>query len=245
MLARLVMLVLAVFAFTEIPAHACPPQNNRTQLAQTFYSRRARNHCEGRRLREQISGSVELVSFTSAQERVLGNELAIRVPNPLSQMLDVSIQDTEQGYFLDEMTFAVEVPYQTFLLPTDLLRSLEIPVAHLRAIALTKDSPSIYFPVIFDQPTKHYQFIFNSDDELLFRRAEIRQGNGQPILAWAEQAPKEGEKSFEWKNANLYPSGQYTFYYLAEVLRRTGQPKVIERSIIFEHDPLWLERQGN
>jgi len=231
---RLVSSSLLLLALAASPANAC----GTLERPSNSYARRG-NRCEGILTRRPISNSFSLISLTSSSDDELGDNLEIKVPNSFASNLNVLIRAIQKRYRLDQLTWNVSEGYQTYTLPTGILRDEEIPLEDLRATAISERSgqQAVFVPVILQRPSNQYRFVFFSVSKIEFTNAEITH-NGQTLASWGRQEPQRGEKAFPWNNPDSAPAGRYEFRYTA---KKEGEPP-LDGVIHFVHNPSWLNQ---
>lgn len=233
-MARVLLSGLLLWGLFMAPAGACPTRSSNPN----DYIRRDNNRCEGILSRSVVSGSIELISLTSSRGSMPRDALTITIPASTNRSPVVLIRALEERYQLDQMDLSRSQNSYTFSLPTRVLSAVGVQLDELRATA-TSGSQVVYIPVILNQSTNQYRFVFASSNSVRFTRAEIRQGN-RVFASWGRQLPRRGEKAFDWNNPTDAPAGRYRFSYTAEIEQRNRPPETISRTITFEHDPAWL-----
>ncbi len=101
------------------------------------------------------------------------------------------------------------------------------------------DSQLVYAPVILGQPSGEYKFTFFAPSRARFQRCEIKR-NGQVIYRPSISSLPSSIINFTWDGSNS-PAGEYELHYIADIESRNESNEPIEDSIIFYHDPNWLQ----
>jgi flagellar basal-body rod modification protein FlgD len=227
---KLLLTTLLLFSLSPLVAQACPPLNNPKSLA---YARRDNNRCEGLQDRD-ASSTFELISFATgsiSSNASFPNTLTIRVPSTGNLSPTIEVQSFIRNYRLDNLEAPSKSSGISFPLDTSVLKKANIPLESLRATAyITRDSGFVYFPVILEQPSDHYQFVVYSPQRTTFPTIEIRR-NGKTILPLPSlKTPRSGQIFLTWNRKA--PAGTYELY----LVDGEGQP----RTFRFEHNPSWL-----
>mgnify|MGYP001793736429 CR=1 FL=1 len=200
------------------------------------YALQEDNRCEGIQDRIQVSGSLDLISFTSTNGGSLGTTVRIRVPRRDRNQPFFRMQEPESRWLLERVPFTSQGDFYLYNLSTRILNGSDVDdLDDLRAIAVT-GTQRVYLPTLLGSPARGYEFVFYSVDRVKFLKAEVRGTD----IAWGPQGARTGEKSFGWSNANQTPAGRYEFYYEAEIEQGNRAPELIRRSIAFWHNPDWL-----
>ncbi|NER26919.1 MAG: hypothetical protein F6J89_04625 [Symploca sp. SIO1C4] len=228
---KILLTSLLILSFSPLAAQGlCPPQGNPRSFA---YMRRDNNRCEGIKERDITSiDALSLISFsTNNLTNSYPNNLNIRVPGTGNTRPNIKIQSFPTSYRLDQLESSPRESEFTFLLDTNILKKVPIPIGTLRATAnITRNSSPVYFPVILGQPSGRYEFVVYSPQSNTFPTFEIRR-NEQVIWSEPLKIPRSGHISFSWEYGNA-TAGTYELY----IVDGNGKP----RTFRFEHNPDWL-----
>lgn len=225
---RILLLSLLLFSLNPLAAQACSEGHPRS-LA---YIRRDNNRCEGLLNSRNISTrTFSLISFSTSNLNSYPNTLKIEVPGTGNRQPNIAVQSFYRNYRLDELKSESGSSGFSFPLNTNVLKKSDIPIRILRATAyITRNSASVYFPVIFGQPSGRYEFVLYSPQRTTFPTIEIRR-QGQVLFRNSRQTPQRGEIPFTWEYGKA-PAGTYELY----IVDGEGE----DRTFRFQHDSSWL-----
>lgn len=204
------------------------------------YSLQEDNRCEGVQSQIEVSGSLDLVSFTSSTGGSLNGTLLIRIPRFYRRKPFFQMMENSSRYVLNNVPFLPQNTFYSYKLPTNRLKQNGIKrIEALHAIAVS-GTQRVYLPTLLGNPTNSYRFVFYSVDHVRFVKAQILRGE-DVYASWGAQGSRRGPKAFEWEGAKNAPAGRYEFFYIAEIEQGKHPPERIVRRISFEHNPKLLK----
>ncbi len=223
----LLLLSLWLALLAPLTAWACP-----TGVPNSLaYIRRDNNRCEGQREGWPVTGSPDLISFTTGNPASYPVTLLLQVPGT-SRSPILEVQSYDRNYRLDQLAMQPTTEGFTFRLDTrSVLQRLAVPSNSLKAIAyVQQDSERLYYPVILGNSFGRYEFGYYSPERRRFPVFEIRR-NGKRILSQPRNQPTRGLIPLVW-SAKASPAGTYELYI------EDDQQQA--RRFRFMHNPNWL-----
>lgn len=233
--AKLLFASVIALTLSQMPALACPEGN----LSSTDYIRR-RNRCEGIK-RQPVSGnSLRLISIATRNIPSYQAEVSMKIPGINGGgKPEVKVQSLDKNYQLDNPSLTENSGFYTLLWESYVLKQEKVPINSLRALASVNfGSQVVYVPVILGQSSGQYEFVFYSPTRVKFPVFRILR-NGQEVYSNPRNIAQTNEMIFTWDSRNA-PAGRYELQIEAEIEPRGKPTEKINRKIVFEHNPNWL-----
>jgi flagellar basal-body rod modification protein FlgD len=233
--AKLLFASVIALTLSQMPALACPEGN----LRSTDYIRRG-NRCEGIK-RQPVSGnSLRLISIATRNIPSYQAQVSMKIPGINGGgKPEVKVQSLDKNYQLDNPSLTENSGFYTLLWDSYVLKREEVPSNSLRALASVNfGSQVVYVPVILGQSSGQYEFVFYSPSRVKFPIFRILR-NGKEVYSNPRKIAQTNEMIFTWDSRNA-PAGRYELQYEAEIEARGKPPEKINRKIVFEHNPKWL-----
>lgn len=225
---------LFILGLSTLPAQACFPGDPKS----TVYIRRDDNRCEGIKSRN-VDRGLRLISFATIGIKSYPSTVSLKIPRIANATPNIMVQSLGANYILDNVSLTLNKSLFTFSWSSFVLNSAQIIPTSLRALAdVNLGSQLVYVPVILEQSSGQYQFVFYSSNRAKFSTVQIRR-NGKEIYSSPRNNFQRGEVVFNW-DARKVPAGRYELYVVAEQEQIGRQPERITRQIAFEHNPNWL-----
>jgi len=233
--AKLLFASVIALTLSQMPALACPEGN----LRSTAYIRRG-NRCEGIK-REPVSGnSLRLISLATRNIPSYQAQVSMKIPGINGGgKPEVKVQSLDKNYQLDNPSLTENSGFYTLLWDSYVLKQETVPSNSLRALASVNfGSQVVYAPVILGQSSGQYEFVFYSPSRVKFPVFRILR-NGKEVYSNPRNIPQTNEMIFTWDGRNA-PAGRYELQIEAEIEPRGKPTEKINRKIVFEHNPKWL-----
>lgn len=221
--------VCFIATFNQLPVTAC---TNNVNSQSVEYSRRENNRCEGIKNR-QVSGGINLISFTTRNIPRFGSTLKLMIPRFSNENPEVNVRSLEKDYQLDNISLKKEPSFYTFTWSTSVLTKAQVNQNSLRALAFNP-SNLMYLPVTLGQTSGRYEFVLHSSVPVKITSFKIF-NNGKVVHSSPPRTSSGGEIIFAW-DARKFNSGNYELRYEAQ---RNG--RIFPTKVSFRHDPKWLK----
>lgn len=229
---------LFIFSIASSPVQACPTGNPTS----TNYIRRDNNRCEGDTNRIPTSGSLKLISFTTAKLfDNFNSQLNLLIPHNSSNKPNLKVLSSDKmSYQMDNVTFKPNASGFIFNWSTYVLTKLNITPKSLRILASFQDGSQIYYaPVIIEKSSGRYEFVWHYNNRV---QAFFSIYNNEGKVISNSKLPKnsngKNEVIFTW-DGRKFPPGKYKLHYSATLYEPDG-PMSDENNIVFTHNPNWL-----
>lgn len=230
---------LLVFGSSCLPTYACENGNPES----TSYIRRDNNRCEGivRQLSgESSTGLFRIISLVIGTITSFGSDLTLNFPHLGSGTIELRVQSLKANYLLDDVNFAPGS--SSFRVPTKVLKQAQVPTDSLRTLAWVSSGINVvYVPVILEQKSSEYQFVFFTRGAASFPKLEIvRVKDGQIVYSKPRLYPQSAGEVFVNWDGHKQPPGRYELRITALQEQVGKPPKQLSQNITFEHNPGWF-----
>jgi len=234
--AKLLFASVIALTLSQMPALACPEGN----LRSTAYIRRENNRCEGIKPQPVSGNSLRLISLATRNIPSYQAEISMKIPGINGGgKPEVKVQSLEKNYQLDNPSLNENSGFYTLLWDSYVLKREDVPSNSLRALASVNfGSQVVYVPVILEQSSGQYEFVFYSPSRVKFPIFRILR-NGKEVYSNPRKIAQTNEMIFTWDGRNA-PAGRYELQIEAEIEPRGKPTEKINRKIVFEHNPNWL-----
>ncbi|MGB6298264.1 MAG: hypothetical protein WBF90_19050 [Rivularia sp. (in: cyanobacteria)] len=230
---------LFIFSITFSPVQACPTGNPKS----TNYIRRDNNRCEGDRNKIPTSGSLKLISFTTAKPFANFNSLLnLIIPYNSAKKPNLKVLSSDKlSYQMDNVTLTPNASGFIFNWSTYVLKKLNLSPKSLRILASFQEGSQItYTPVIIEKSSDIYEFVwyYNNKVQAFF---SIYNNEGKVISNSKLPKHSNGKKEVVliW-DGRKFPPGKYKLHYSA-TLYEPNEPMSDTGTIVFTHNPNWLK----
>jgi hypothetical protein len=227
---------------SQMAALACPDGKSPTSID---YIRRDNNRCEGIKAIPIDGGaSLNFISIATRKLDSYGKNISIEVPRLSGDKQPTvtirSFNNDDSRYQLDEISLSKIKQGFGFSWDSYVLRTQKIPPNSLRGIAkYSVGAQAVYVPTIVGQKSNNYEFVFYSQSRVQFLSFKIIAPDGK-IYSINRPNSKSGETIFNWDGSKA-PAGRYKLRYVAIIEPTNRDSQRIDESLIFEHNPDWLQ----